>query len=217
MISKVLVAEDHEIVNVSLQRTLEGLGIVEIDHAYYCDDALKKVQVALQRGRSYDLLITDLCFDDDGSAQQITDGSSLIAAVRKVQPDLKIIVFSVKCDASVIEKHHVDGYVLKARNDAKDLLKAIEAVSKNQSYFPRSLRQMIRQKNAYDFTPCDLAIITLLAEGVAQKDIPAHLQKDNIRPSSLSSVEKRLNKMREELNCSKNEQLIIACKEIGIL
>ncbi|RAJ83151.1 DNA-binding NarL/FixJ family response regulator [Chitinophaga dinghuensis] len=221
MINKVLVVEDHESVNVSLQRTLTELGIVEVDHAYYCDEAHRKVNVALQRGQSYDLLITDLSFDDDGSEQKITDGESLIPAVRNVQPDLKIIVFSAKNNPAVIkkliEKHAIDGYVLKGRNDAKELLTAITEVSRNQLYFPRSFQQMMKQNNAFDFTDFDLAIIRLLAEGVPQKDIPAHLQKNNFRPSSLSSVEKRLNKMREELNCTKNEQLIASCKDIGIL
>jgi two-component system capsular synthesis response regulator RcsB len=50
-----------------------------------------------------------------------------------------------------------------------------------------------------------------------QKEIPAYLQENNIRPSGLSSIEKRLNLMKEVLDFSKNEQLVAYCKDFGII
>jgi two-component system capsular synthesis response regulator RcsB len=37
MFEKVIIAEDHDIANLSLRRTLEELDIPAPDHAYYCD------------------------------------------------------------------------------------------------------------------------------------------------------------------------------------
>jgi DNA-binding NarL/FixJ family response regulator len=221
MIKRVLIAEDHESANISVQKTLEGLDIVNIDYVYYCDDALDKIRKTNRTDRSYDLLITDLYFEEDHRVQKVTGGMALIHAVKQEQPDLKIIVFSAENKAAVIEmlidQYGIDGYVRKARNDAKELKQAIEQVSRNQQYFPRHVMQMLKQKNAYEFSEFDITIISLLASGVRQKDIPSYLQQHQIKPSGLSSVEKRLNQMKEVLEFSQNEQLIAFCKDMGII
>ena len=43
-IEKVLIAEDHESANLSVQKTLEELSIADLHYVYYCDDALLKIQ-----------------------------------------------------------------------------------------------------------------------------------------------------------------------------
>jgi two-component system, NarL family, captular synthesis response regulator RcsB len=77
--------------------------------------------------------------------------------------------------------------------------------------------QVVKQKNVHDFTAYDIAIISLLADGVLQKDIPAYLRQNQIRPSGLSSMEKRLNYIKEILEFTKNEQLVAFCKDMGII
>lgn len=221
MIKKVLIAEDHKIVNLSIKNTMEDLGIAQTDYVYYCDDALEKIRVEYQRRQSYDLLITDLYFEKDSRAQKISGGESLVREARKIQPDVKILVFSAENKDAVIQKIYneqkIDGYVCKGRNDAEELKLAIETIANNQCYRPRHLMQMSRQMNAYEFTQCDITILELLAAGVLQKNMPVRLQEKGISPCSLSSIEKRLNIMKEALDCSKNEQLVILCKEKGII
>jgi hypothetical protein len=112
---------------------------------------------------------------------------------------------------------NADGYVRKARNDAKELREAIEKIANNQRHFPRYLMDLVKRKNAHDFTRFDIAVISLLAQGTLQKDIPAQLQKNGIKPSGLSSIEKRLNLMKEIFDFSKNEQLVIYCKDMGVI
>ncbi|GGH66899.1 DNA-binding NarL/FixJ family response regulator [Filimonas zeae] len=221
MIKKVLIAEDHESTNISVQKTMEELSIADPHYVYYCDDAFAKVQMAIQKGQPYDLLITDLSFEEDANVQKITGGLTLIPAVRQIQPDLKIIVFSAEHRAATIEmlfqQLDIDGYVRKARHDAKELVTAVEAVSRHQRHFPRHLTQLIKQKNTHDFSEYDIMVISRLAEGMHQKDIPAYLAENKIRPSGLSSLEKRLAYIREVLGFSKNEQLVAFCKDMGII
>src|SRR6185437_12571390 len=78
MFENVLVAEDHEIANLSLRRTLDDLNVSRPDYAYYCDIALSKIKKALQTGQPYNLLVTDLYFEAEGSIQQLPDGAGLI-------------------------------------------------------------------------------------------------------------------------------------------
>lgn len=221
MIRKVIIAEDFESASISVQKTLTELNITDTDFVFYCDDALTHMKQCVHSGQSYDLLITDLSFEEDEKKQTITNGVQLITAARAMQPDIKVLVFSVTKEAAVIEKlyseQQIDAYVRKARNDAKELKAAIETINKNQQYFPRHLMQDVQQKNAHEFTPFDIAIISLLAAGTLQKDIPFYLQQKNIKPSGLSSVEKRLNYIKEVLSFTKNEQLVAFCKDKGII
>lgn len=221
MIDKVIIAEDHETANLSVQKTMEELRIPQIDYAFYCDDALSKIVVARQKGQPYDLLITDLYFEDDGTFQKIAGGFDLIRSVREVQPDIMILIFSAEHRPATIDllfkNYQVDAYVRKARNDAKELKAAFDALSKNQQYYPRTLANLVQQSNSYEFTEFDINIIKLLAQGYQQNEIPGYLLQRNIKPSSLSMIEKRLKQIRDELSFTKNEQLVLFCKEAGIL
>ncbi|MDB5203014.1 MAG: DNA-binding response regulator [Ferruginibacter sp.] len=221
MIDKVIIAEDQEIANLSVQRTMEELQIAAVDHAFYCDDALHKITVAKQKGSPYDLLITDLYFESDGNHQQINGGFELIPAVRQVQPEIMILILSAEHRPATIDllfkNYQIDGYVRKARHDARELKLAMVTLAKGEPYYPRALAQLIKQSNTYEFTEFDINIIQLLSQGYQQKEISGYFHERNIRPSSLSMIEKRLKQMRDELGFVKNEQLLLFCKDAGIL
>lgn len=221
MIDKVLIAEDHESANLSIQKMISEMGVTRSDYVYYCDDALSKIQAALQQGQAYDLLITDLYFENDGSRQTIAGGADLIKAVRAVQPEIMVLVFSGESRPATIDmlfsSYEIDAFVRKARHDVRELKEAFAILSRGQRYYPRTLAQLVKQSNAYQFTEFDVLVIRLLSEGYQQNEIPAYLKKHDIKPSSLSTIEKRLNQVREELSFSKNEQLVLFCKEAGIL
>ena len=92
MIDKVIIAEDQESSNLSIQKTMEELHIRQSDYVFYCDDALNRIKMAKKAELPYDVLITDLYFEDDGRSQKIADGFQLIRAAREVQPDIMILV-----------------------------------------------------------------------------------------------------------------------------
>lgn len=221
MFKKVLIAEDHESANISVQKTLADFGITSADYVFYCDDALSRIQKAFKNDDPYDLLITDLSFEEDHQQQKISGGTELIKAVRMIQPHLKIIVFSAENKPSAIDalfkELAINGYVRKARNDAKDLKKAIDCIDRGKSYISIDLKQSIKEKNSYELTEFDIIIISQLAKGMLQKEIPLYLQDNNIKPCGLSSVEKRFNLIKEVLGFSNNEQLIVYCKDMGII
>ncbi|MXV14285.1 response regulator transcription factor [Hufsiella ginkgonis] len=221
MFKSVLIAEDQEFVNISLRKAFEDLGIREPGSAYYCDEALKKIKIGIRTGRPYELLITDLSFEEDHCVQELSDGMELIAAARQAQPDLKVLVFSAEDKPAVIERLFavlgINGYVRKSRGDSQKLKDAIESIYKGSRYFPSDIRQAIKQKNAYAFNEFEILIIRLLSQGKTQKEIPCYLQENKIYPQSLSSVEKHLNNIKTVLGFSNNEQLIAYCKDMGII
>jgi two-component system capsular synthesis response regulator RcsB len=215
MFKNVLIAEDHEIANLSLRHTLTDLGIkvADKDYVFYCDDALTRVQKAIRDGNPYELMITDLSFDEDYPEQKITDGKALIKAVKETQPDLKILVFSIENRAlianALFNELNIDAYVPKARHDAKDLRLAIETIYKNKKYRSPNIGQ--KEENFHVFTDYDKAIVLLLSTGKTQKEMPDLLKEKKLEPFGLSSIEKRLSLIKTALNFSNNGQLIAYC------
>lgn len=221
MFKRILIAEDQETQNISLQKTLAEMGVEKPEYVYYCDDALTWIKNAVREERPYDLLITDLYFEEDHNPQKIDGGAELIKAAKEVQANLKTLVFSGENRPAVIDmlfkEMHIDGYVRKARHDGQYLRLAISAIHNHKKYLSPDLKQARKENNSHDFTDLDIAIISQLVDGMPQKNIPYYLQENNIKPSGLSSIEKRLNLMKEVLGFSKNEQLIAYCKDIGII
>lgn len=221
MLKKVLIAEDHESSNISIRKALEDFGCLNNDYVYYCDDALKRVTQAIKNANEYDLLITDLSFEEDEIPQKIGSGTELIKYVRDLQPNIKVLVFSAESKGAIIDNLfkdlNINAYVRKARRDVIELKLAFEAICNQKTYLSAALRSSIQSSNVHEFIEFDIILISLLSNGVLQKDIPHHLKAKKIKPSGLSSVEKRLNYMKEVLCFNNNEQLIAFCKDIGVI
>lgn len=221
MFERVLIAEDHENTSLSVKRALIDLGVEDPKYVSYCDQALSWIRKGLKTAQPYDLFITDLSFVEDHTIQEITDGATLIKAVKEIQPELKILVFSAEgrpeVISSLISDLGIDAYVRKARHDVQELRSAIEAIAKGKTHFPIQIRKTARENNSFAFTTYDTTIIRLLAQGAKQKEIPQFLQENKIIPSGLSSLEKRLNLIRDVLGFSTNEQLIAYCKDFKII
>jgi DNA-binding NarL/FixJ family response regulator len=217
---RILIAEDQDVANLSLRLTLEALQLPPAQHAYYCEHALNFLTKAVGEQQPYDLLITDLYFEaKDG--KQLPDGQALINSAKAQQPGLKILVFSAENRPALIrslyEDLHIDGFVRKARGDAQELKSAIEHLEDGRRYYTREFRSLAAPQNQHTFTDHDKAVIRLIAEGVPLKDIPAWLETNEMRPSGLSSIEKRLNAIRTAMGFTKNEQLVIFCRDMGLI
>jgi two-component system capsular synthesis response regulator RcsB len=221
MLQTALIAEDHQNSNQWVRQTLEELGFESVKHAYYCDDALLEIKWGIQNNQPFDLLVTDLSFIEDGREQKLKSGVELITAARLIQPDLKVLVFSGEQQSSIItalyQRFGINGYIIKGRRDAEHLKDAIGSLSKNKKYVPAELQQDVRTKNAYDFSDYDIMIISQLAKGTLQKDIPLYLQQQGVKASSLSSIEKCLNQIKDALGFTNNAQLIAHCKDYKVI
>ncbi len=221
MFKKVLTVEDHQSISTSVRRTLEDLGVSHHDHRYYCEEAHALLKNAFQKDTPYDLLISDLSFEEDASTQGIKSGKELIAEAKKIDPYLKVIVFSIEDKADTVEELfdelEVDGYVLKGRYDVEDLKKAIDAVQNGKRYRSIALPHRKVSGRTYEFSALDLEIIALISKGEVLKNISGQLKKSGASGCSLSSIEKRLHKIREELHIANNSQLIAYCKDKKII
>ena len=221
MLKRVLIAEDFESTNFSLQKMLEEFGIPHVDFVYYCDDALSKIRIAIEENQAYDLLITDLNFEEDHYVQTLKDGEDLIKAAKKLQPELKILVFSANDKSGVVDRlvknYNINAFVRKARSDSKNLKHALEAIQNDEKFFSEDVKNSVRKLNTFEFSNYDIRLIDLLAKGIKVKDIPAYLEENQIKPFGLSSVEKRISLLKDSLNLPNNAQLVAFCKDLGII
>lgn len=220
MFKKILIAEDHEYRNLGTLKTLNELGIENYDFESYCDDAFSKFKKALKADDSYDLLITDLSFDEDYRVQNLKSGIDLIAAIREISYDIKIIVFSIEKKPKMIqdlfESKKINAFVSKSRDDDKVLKDAIQRVLQGEIVIPFEVKSSIKQ-NSFVISDYDVAILQLLAKGFKQDEICENFKENNIKPHSQSKIEKSLNELRETLNAKNNIEMISICKDLGIL
>jgi len=125
MFNKILVVEDFDSVSTTMINALKELSITEIHLAKYCDEADLKVRKKLLNKKPFDFLICDLSFKNDHFKNKLNSGEELIAAIRKVQPDIKIEVFSVEDKSLVIPTLAVVNY-LNSKNKRDKIKTTIE-------------------------------------------------------------------------------------------
>lgn len=223
MFKKVLIAEDEDFMNLSLGAALKELGIVleKTDYVSYCDDAFSRVKKAARDGNPYELLITDLSFKEEFQKQEIRSGSELIKAVKGIQPDIKVLVFSVtdlKTTAdSLFSDFGINGYVPKSRGAAFHFNSAIQSIYQGKRYYPPNLKRTKGDGIVYELTSTEMIIIDLIAEGRSQKWVAGYLRENNIIPYSLSSIEKAINRLKTVFEVSTLAQLISHFKDRGII
>lgn len=221
MFQKVLVAEDYESASISVQKSLSDLNIADAGFVYYCDEALALLRKSLDQNKPYDLLITDLSFEEDFAKQNLKSGKELIVEARKLLPNLKILVFSGEKRPLVIkelfEDLEIDGFVSKGRMDVKNLKTAITTIFENKKYISSENLHQLRKTDNIELSLVEFSIIKLLSEGIFQKDMTEILKEKSINPNSLSSVEKTLNNLKETFAAKSTEHLIAICKDLGVL
>ncbi|HCR77700.1 MAG TPA: DNA-binding response regulator, partial [Chryseobacterium sp.] len=189
MFRKTLIVEDQEVANLGIMSTLEELLIPRFDFVTYCDEALQRLKAAAAENAPYDLLIADLSFKKDHIAQKLKNGQELIYEARKIQPDLKVVVFSVESRSKIIDDlyktYHINGFVSKARNDGKELKNTIRKVFKGETVMSQDILNAIR-KIPRDLDEYDLKLLELLSKGCKQNEIQTYLKEHRMEPYSRS-------------------------------
>ncbi|MCL7762920.1 response regulator [Polaribacter sp. Z014] len=222
MFKKVLVVEDFDVINSGIKMALEGLNIKEVDYISYCDEAFLKIKNAFLMGTPYQLIISDLSFENDGTPQELKSGDELIEKIRQEFPKLKIIVFSVEDKSYRIQNLYknlkIQAYIWKNRNGLKELKKAIDFVSSSdQFYISPELNTTIHPKKTIEITDADIFLIEFLSKGLLQEAISKKLKEKGIKPSSISAIEKRLKLLKEHFNANNPAHLVAIAKDLGLI
>ena len=221
MFKKVLISDDLGSINQGVLSVLDSLSIKNVHQVQYCDDAHLKIRRAVLDQAPFELLITDLSFLSDHREQKFNSGEDLIIALKEEFPKLKIIVYSVEDRLqkvrSLVNIYKIDAYVCKGRRGLIELGKAIYSVFNNEIYLSPQVLQALSSKSNLEIEDYDIELVKLLSNGLSQDEISAHLKKNNVSPSSLSSVEKRLNKLRIQFKANNAIHLVAIVKDLGLI
>ena len=221
MFKKVLVAEDIESISEGLNTALQGMGIKDIHHVKYCDDAFLKIKKAENEQVPFDLLICDLSFAENYRKQELSSGVDLAIAVKKEQPKLKIIIFSIEDRKqqikNLINKVGVNAFVSKGRNGLTELSTAIKFVYNDKLFISEEIANKINNKAIFEITDYDIKILKYLSKGYNHNEISEIFKTKNIKPFSLSTLEKRINKLKTYFKAKNSIHLIAKTKDSGII
>jgi len=222
MFDKVLVAEDLGSINHGISTILnERTGIKEIMQAQYCDDAYLKCRRACSDDTPFDLLITDLSFKDSHRERNIVSGIELIESIRLIQPSIKVIIYSMEDRPakvrSFFEDLHIDGYVCKGRYGLNELVQAVNEVTMGNTFVSPLLSNAMSKNNVFELKDYDIMLLKYLSNGLTQEQIGASFKKNHISPNSISSIEKRLNKLKYNFKARNAIHLIAMTKDLGLL
>jgi two-component system capsular synthesis response regulator RcsB len=222
MFTKVLIAEDIDFNDIAVVQVLQELNVPEIEYVKYCDDALLKIKRGLLDNHPYQLLITDLSFKPDYRETNLNSGEELIAAVKLLFPEIKIIAFSIEDKAyrikSLFDKYNINGFVMKGRNSIPELKKAIQnTFDTDKKYLPQELNYILQDKTTNEIDNYDIQLIKYLSIGVSQDSMEAKFKEVGITPNSKSTIEKRINKLKVYFKANNPTHLVAIAKDLGLI
>ncbi len=222
MFHKVLVAEDLDSISMTIVQVLKELSVVEIHHAKYCDDAFLKIKKALHDDAPFDLLISDLSFIPDHRENRLCTGEELIDVVKKLQPNIKILVFSIEEKSfrikSLFNNSGINAYVSKGRNSIPQLKNAVQNIfHSDDKIISAELSHLLRDKSIQEIEAYDISLLKLLSKGLILDEIALEFKKKGIIPNGSSSIEKRINKLKIYFKASNNVHLISITKDLGLV
>jgi DNA-binding NarL/FixJ family response regulator len=221
MFKKVIVSDDLVSINLGMLTILDNLQIKQVVSVQYCDDAYLRIKKAALDGHPFDLLITDLSFKKDHRDQIYQNGEDLIKVLYEEFPGLKVIVYSIEDRVQkvrrLINSFQIKAYVCKGRRGLIELTEAIKAVGKNQLYVSQGVSQALHSKTDLEIDDYDILLMKELSNGFSQDQISANFKAENITPNSLSTIEKRLNKLRIQFRANNAIHLVAIVKDLGLI
>jgi DNA-binding NarL/FixJ family response regulator len=134
---------------------------------------------------------------------------------------LKIIVYSVEDKLQrvrrLVSEYGIDAYVCKGRKSLQELANAIKEVFKGEKYLSHKIGAALSPKNDMEIDDYDISLLKLLSRGLSQDEIASNLKKRSITPNSLSSIEKRLSKLKIYFKANNAIHLIANAKDLGLI
>src|SRR5699024_3478806 len=131
---KVLIADDHEILRYGMSTFLSSADNIEVvgeaSTGEECLELFKKTQ-------------PDVCVLDISMPHK--DGIETTHAIRKIDPEIKILILSMHIDKEILHnvmEAGINRYLLK-NTEKTDILHGIQAIAKGQQVFSDSISRLI--------------------------------------------------------------------------
>ncbi len=221
MFKKVLISDDLGSINKGVLTVLNALEIYDIHQVQYCDDAYLQIKSAILKNDPFDLFITDLSFKADHRASRLHSGEDIVKQLHDENIAIKTIVFTVEDRfqkvRSLINDYQANAYVCKGRKGLEDLSQAIHVVNNDQVFLSDQVKNALSKEHNLEIESYDLALMKQLSLGHSKDQISDFFKSNNLTPSSLSSIEKRQNKLLTTFKATNATHLISIVKDLGLI
>jgi len=220
--TKILLTDDHQLIIEGILSYLNGIENLNIVTTNSCDDAYAKIKVALV-DEPFDILFTDLSFDNTDNSSKIDSGENLIKTLRSENIDIKVGVLTGHSETNrifnVIRNLEPSAYLLKGKCNTNELNFAIQKMLAGEIYYTHEIHQKLLKRALVEIQMDDVAIQIL-------KELPNHpkisnlegiVKKDDGSFLKIRSIENKLAKLRTDLQANNNTDLVLKAKELGIL
>lgn len=220
--TRILIADDHQLVIQGITCSLKEVGDFDIVTTNTCDEAFQLIKTN-QNTNPFQILFTDLSFDNTTEDALLDGGEELIKAIKNNDFDIKIAVITGHTETNrvynVISNLNPNAYLLKSKCDAAEIGFALNKILANDFYYTHEIHQKIMRRNIIQIQMDDVAIQIL-------KELPNHPKISNLEGIitkndgsflKLRSIETKLGNLRTDLNANNNTDLVLKAKELGII
>lgn len=220
--TKILIVDDHQIVIQGILCSLKEIGDFDITTTNTCDKAFQLIKTH-QKDNPFQLLFTDLSFDNTTNDTILEDGEALIKAIRNNNFNIKIGVVTGHAETNriynVISNLKPNAYLLKSKCDATEIGFAMQKMLANEYHYTHEVYQKLMKRNIVQIQMDEVAIQIL-------KELPKHPKISNLEGIikkadgsfiKLRSIETKLANLRADLNACNNTDLVLKAKELGII
>jgi len=189
---KILIADDHSMIRKGLKLNIQlTLGYTDIEEVATCNDLMKELVK-----KKYTHLILDII---------LSDGSTLevIPNIRRVYPDLHILVFSMQpaeIYGEALKQYGINYYLSKSVGD-EEIINILQKFLQNETPVRRNNIQ--HQDNPFStLAPRELEILHYVLKGIGTKEIAETL---NLKMNTVSTIKTRI---YEKTNAGNIKELI---------
>lgn len=205
---RILVVDDHAVVRKGLVMVLRQESDFEVIGE--AENGSKGLKAA--KSLNPDIVLVDLVMPE-------MDGQEMALALRKSQPDIKIMMLTgTEVDDRVYElvAAGIEGYVLK-NIEPGELVRGIRAVVHGEAYLHPSVMKKVtelmrpRQSKSVSLTPRELEILEWMATPNTYKQIASHLS------ISEETVRSHAKNILEKMKQPNRSQAVLAAIKSGLL
>ncbi|WP_233861726.1 response regulator transcription factor [Tenacibaculum piscium] len=219
---KILLVDDHQLILEGILSCLKNINNLVIETTNCCDEAFSKIKTAIHN-TPFDIVFTDLSFDDTAGSTALDGGEALIKALQKENIDIKTGVITGHSETNrvfnVIHNLNPSAYILKGNCNTDELTFAIKKIVKGEVYYTHEIHQKLLKRALIEIQMDEVAIQIL-------KELPKHAKIINLEGFikktdgslvKIRSIEAKLAKLRGDLQAHNNTDLVLKAKELGVL
>jgi DNA-binding NarL/FixJ family response regulator len=185
---KILIADDHSMIRKGLKLQIQlAMGYSDIEEVATCNDLMKELVK-----KKYTHLILDIILSDGNTLEVIPN-------IRRVYPDLSILVFSMQpaeIYGEAVKQYGINYYLSKSVGE-EEINQVIQKFLQNEAPSRKSPLLQNHENPFSALAPRELEILHYILKGIGTKEIGETL---NLKMNTVSTIKNRIFEKTNAIN-----------------